>query len=159
MSDYEASGYWYPQGDSEPKAVDLLNLLRQYRDTERKMRLETRSSMGMNENDLLALRFLLRAHSRGEIPRQRDFAKELGISDASVSVLIDRLCRDGYAERIAHPKDRRSAGIIPTEYSDTEVRATLAKMHHRMLEAASSLSAEEMAAAAKFLSRMIESIK
>ncbi|HJX78146.1 MarR family winged helix-turn-helix transcriptional regulator [Glutamicibacter sp.] len=159
MSSYKASGYWYQEGSSVPEAVDLLNLMRRYREAERKMRAVARGSMGMNETDMSALRFLLREHRKGVIPRQRDFAEELEISNASVSVLIDRLCRDGYAERIVHPADRRSVGIVPTEHSDTEVRGTLRQMHERMLDAVSSLSESERIAVAKFLESMIGSVE
>lgn len=159
MSSYGASGYWYDTATTAPGAVDLLNLMRRYRESERKMRAKTRGSMGMNETDMSALRFLLGEHRKGVIPRQRDFAEELGISNASVSVLIDRLCRDGYAERIVHPADRRSVGIVPTEYSDSEVRGTLHKMHERMMDAVNTLTAEERIGAAKFLAAMIRSVE
>ncbi len=159
MGSYQASGYWYNEGSSVPEAVDLLNLMRRYREAERKMRAHTRGSMGMNETDMSALRFLLAAHRKGMIPRQRDFAEELGISNASVSVLIDRLCRDGYAERIVHPADRRSVGIVPTEYSDTEVRGTLHRMHERMMDSVDTLSVDERVAVAKFLEAMISSVE
>ncbi|MFJ2619779.1 MarR family winged helix-turn-helix transcriptional regulator [Glutamicibacter sp. NPDC087344] len=159
MSSYQASGYWYGEGSTVPAAVDLLNLMRKYREAEQKMRASTRGSMGMNETDMSALRFLLAAHRKGVIPRQRDFAEKLGISNASVSVLIDRLCRDGYAERIVHPADRRSVGIVPTEYSDTEVRGTLQGMHERMMDAVGTLSEDERVATAKFLEAMIRSVQ
>ena len=153
------TGYWYGEGKPAPEAVHLLELLRRYGQAERKMRAETRGSMGMNETDLSALRFLLGAHRRGVVPRQRDVADELGISHASVSALIDRLCRGGYAARVAHPSDRRSVGIVPTEYSDAQVRATLQDMHGKMLEAVSALTAEERIAVAKFLEAIINSVE
>lgn len=159
MSRYQASGYWYGEGGSVPEAVDLLNLMRKYREAERRMRAATRGSMGMNETDMSALRFLLAEHRKGVTPRQRDFAEELGISNASVSVLIDRLCRDGYAERVVHPADRRSVGIVPTDYSDTEVRGTLHRMHEQMMDAVGTLSEDERVAAAKFLEAMIRSVE
>lgn len=153
------TGYWYGEGKPAPEAVHLLELLRRYGQAERKMRAETRGSMRMNETDLSALRFLLGAHRRGVVPRQRDVADELGISHASVSALIDRLCRGGYAARVAHPSDRRSVGIVPTEYSDAQVRATLQDMHGKMLEAVSALTAEERIAVAKFLEAIISSVE
>jgi len=159
MSGHGANGYWYGDRHWDPDAVDLLNLMRRYRDAERKMREQTRGSMGMNETDMTALRFLLRVHRKGEVPRQRDFAEKLGISNASVSAMIDRLCRDGYAERIVHPADRRSVGIVPTQYSDTEVRETLQQMHERMMEAVDVLSAQERRAAGKFLQGLIDSVE
>lgn len=159
MSSYTTSGYWYQQNGLVPQAADLLNLLRRYREAERKMRAVTRRSMGMNETDMSALRFLLAAQRQGVIPRQRDVAEELGISNASMSVLMDRLCRDGYAERVVHPADRRSVGIVPTEYSDIEVRGKLRNMHERMRDAASMLSESERIAVAKFLEAMICSVQ
>lgn len=159
MSALQSSGYWYPQGSEETTPIDLLNLLRRYRSAERKMRAATRDSMGMGETDLLALRFLLKAHQSGRILRQKDFASELEISNASVSALIDRLCRDGYAQRVVHPEDRRSVAIMPTKHTDQEVRETLGPMHQRMLEAVESLTADERTAAAKFLHGMIRSVE
>lgn len=153
------NGYWYGECRPAPEAVQLLELLRRYGRAERKMRAETRGSMGMNETDLSALRFLLRTHRGGMVPRQRDLADELGISHASVSALIDRLCRDGYAERIAHPSDRRSVGVVPTEYSDAQVRARLQHMHGQMLDAVNALSATERRAVAKFLEGVIGSVE
>ncbi|MDV2978531.1 UNVERIFIED_CONTAM: MarR family winged helix-turn-helix transcriptional regulator [Actinomycetes bacterium ARC8] len=153
------NGYWYGECSPAPEAVHLLELPRRYGQAERKMRAETRGSMGMNETDLSALRFLLRTHRGGMVPRQRDLVDELGISHASVSALIDRLCRGGYAERVAHPIDRRSVGIVPTEYSDAQIRATLQRMHAHMLDAATPLSATERRAVAKFLEGIISSVE
>lgn len=158
VDNHSTSGYCYADDGIEPDAVGMLNLLRQYCTAERAMRAQTRGSMGIGESDMLALRFLLAAHQRGKILRQRDFAEELGISHASTSALIDRLCRDGHAERVMHPEDRRSVGIIPTEHSDREVRQILDRMHRRMLEAVEALSPPERRSAAKFLQLMMHSV-
>ncbi|WP_246858467.1 MarR family winged helix-turn-helix transcriptional regulator [Citricoccus sp. SGAir0253] len=139
--------------------MDVLNLLRKYRDAERRMRTRTRDSMGMGETDLVALRYLLRATRAGERVRQRDLAQVLEITSASASALVDRLVRDGYAQRVAHPDDRRSVSIEPTQKSDEDVRSTLGAMHRRMLEAAESLSPEELAAVAKFLTALTRSVE
>jgi len=158
MQEGQGQGYWYSSADQSLEPVDLLNLLRKYREAERRMRVRTRDSMRMGESDLVALRFLLRARRAGLVVRQRDLAQELDISGASASALVDRLCRDGYAQRVVHPEDRRSVAIEPTAFSDGEVRQTLGKMHQRMLEAAESLTPVERAAAARFLSAMIDSL-
>lgn len=153
------SGYWYPDSAGSPEPVDVLNLLRKYREAERRMRLRTRDSMRMGETDLIALRFLLRTTRAGRLVRQRDLAEALDITSASASALVDRLCRDGYAERVAHPDDRRSVAITPTDKSDDEVRSTLGEMHKRMLEAAESLTNAELAAVAKFLTALTRSVE
>lgn len=153
-----SSGYWYSGTAEDPGPVDLLNLLRAYREAERKMRAKTRNDMGMGETDLVALRYLIKEHAAGRSVRQREIAAELDIAAASASVLIDRLCRQGYAERVAHPDDRRSVAVVPTAHSEQEVRQTLGEMHRRMLEAVESLSREERAGAAAFLSALTTSI-
>ena len=115
--------------------------------------------MSMGETDLLALRYVLRAQTIGTLLRQRDLARELDISAASVSVLVDRLIRDGYVRRIPYPSDRRSVAIEPTIAGDHEVRATLTEMHRRMLETVEQLSEEERQAVAKFLNGLITSVE
>jgi DNA-binding MarR family transcriptional regulator len=152
-------GFWYLDVGSGLEPVDVLNLLRRYREAERRMRLRTRDSMGMGETDLVALRFLLRAARAGRRVRQRDLAETLEITGASASALVDRLIRDGYAQRVAHPEDRRSVAIEPTVKSDEDVRATLGAMHQRMLAAAESLTPAELAGAAKFLTALTRSLE
>lgn len=152
-------GYWYNEPGHAPSSVDVLNLLRKYRESERRMRSRTRDSMSMGETDLLALRYVLRAQTSGTLLRQRDLARELDISAASVSVLVDRLIRDGYVRRIPYPSDRRSVAIEPTIAGDHEVRATLTEMHRRMLETVEQLSEEERQAVAKFLNGLITSVE
>ena len=149
-------GYWYPGHSPEP--VDVLNLLRRYREAERRMRLRTRGSMGMGETDLIAVRLLLRRHQAGQLMRQRDLASALEITAASASALVDRLVKSGHVRRVPHPEDRRSVAIEPTTQSDVEVRATLGAMHERMLSATESLSPDELRAAARFLAALTESL-
>lgn len=153
-----ASGYWYGSEQVAVEPVDLLNLLRRYRETEVRMRGRVRDEMGMGEKDLLALRLLLGAQSRGEILRQKDLAAQLDITAASASAMVDRLARDGYVQRVPHPDDRRSFVIVPTEHGDREVRATLQTMHERMFSVAESLDPAERLAVAKFLRGINESL-
>lgn len=154
-----SGGYWYPEDHTAPDAVDVLNLLRRYREAEQRMRRRTRDSMRMGETDLVALRHLLRAQRAGRPVRQRDLAAVLEISAASASALVDRLVRDGYARRRPHPQDRRSVVVEPTAKTDAEVRSTLGRMHRRMMAAAESLSPAERAAVAAFLTSLIHSVE
>lgn len=155
-TDRPTGGYWYDQ--STPRPVDVLNLLRRYREAEQRMRQRTRGSMGMGETDLTALRHLLRAHHSGTLMRQRDLASALDITAASASALVDRLVRSGHVQRVPHPDDRRSVAIEPTPRSDAEVRQTMGAMHERMLAAVQSLTPEELTGAAKFLAALTQSV-
>ncbi|QEA28170.1 MarR family transcriptional regulator [Microbacterium sp. CBA3102] len=161
MSDpqeYTRSGYWYPDGGNV-STVDVLNMLRRYRAAETAMRARTRASMGMNETDLMALRFLLREQRAGRIVRPIDIAKMLDISTASTTTLIDRLEKGGHVRREPHPTDRRAGVVVPTVSSDEEVRATLGAMHRRMLALVDELSDDERAVVTRFLAGMTAAIE
>lgn len=156
--EFGASGYWYPDSDSAT-TVDVLNMLRRYRAAETAMRARTRISMGMNETDLLALRFLLREQRAGRIVRPIDLARALDISTASTTTLIDRLEKGGHARREPHPTDRRAGVVVPTVSSDDEVRATLGAMHRRMLTLVDELSDQERAIVTRFLAGMTAAVE
>jgi DNA-binding MarR family transcriptional regulator len=136
------------------QGLDVLNALRDYRASETAMRRRTRDSMGMNETDLLAVRFLLQAEQSGQRIGPKELGTKLGISSASTTTLIDRLVASGHARREDHPTDRRALVIRPTTNSDTEVRATLGRMHSRMMAVAASLSDEDARAIVGFLNEM-----
>jgi DNA-binding MarR family transcriptional regulator len=153
-----SSGYWYPE-HGRPTSVDVLNLLRRYREAEARMRARTRSSMGMGETDLLALRLLLQAERRGEMLRQRDLASALGLASPSVTALVDRLVKSGHVRREPHPDDRRATIVVPTKDTDDEVRATLGAMHRRMIDVIDGMDDEQTEAVAGFLDRMVAAIE
>lgn len=152
------SGYWYPE-HGRPTSVDVLNLLRRYRAAEAQMRARARSSMGMGETDLLALRLLLRAERRGEVLRQRDLASALGLASPSVTALVDRLVKSGHVRREPHPDDRRATIVVPTKDTDDEVRATLGPMHRRMIDVIDAMDDEQTEAVAGFLARMVAAVE
>lgn len=150
-------GYWYESLSDHH--VEVLNLLRDYREAERKMRSHTRDDMRMNETELLALRYLLKQTNLNTPVLQRDIARELGITGASASALAQRLERDGYIERNPHPKDGRATVLVPTVKTNEEVRSTLNEMHQQMFDVVRQLDDREVLAVKKFLIAMIETVK
>ncbi|HSN35276.1 MAG TPA: MarR family transcriptional regulator [Arthrobacter sp.] len=152
------SGYWYGPDDPLDPSGDVLQALREYRNVEIARRRSTRDSMGMGETDLLALRYLLRAQAAGERVGPKDLSRVLGITTASTTSLLDRLVGSGHVRREPHPTDRRSLVIVPTEASNSEVRATLGGMHRRMMAVAGELSAAEARVVVSFLRRMSEAV-
>lgn len=149
-------GYWYGQ---ETAALEVLNALRDYRSAEAAMRRRTRSSMGMGETDLLALRYLLESERVGRDVGPKELAARLGITSASMTSLVDRLVQSGYVTREPHPTDRRALVLRPTAGSDEDVRRTLDGMHRRMLDVAASLSRGESLVVVDFLRRVREAIE
>lgn len=159
-ADVQHSGYWY--GDDEDarrqRAVDVLQAFREYRAAEVAMRRRTRDSMSMGENDLLVLRYLLRAEREERLVPPGELTRYLGVSTASMTAIIDRLERSGHVRRQRHESDRRSIHVIPTIDTDSEVRATLGKMHERMLSAVSDLSPEEAEVVLRTLTRLQDAV-
>ncbi|MCC3280361.1 MarR family winged helix-turn-helix transcriptional regulator [Arthrobacter sp. zg-Y40] len=158
QQDPERNGYWYSPDPEHPRARDVLDAVRSYRAAETRVRRHTQDSMGMNENDLLAMRYLMQARQAGGSLGPKDLSRLLGISTASTTALIDRLEKGGYVRRRARPNDRRAWEIVPTEVSDTEVRQTVGDMHGRMLQAAAELSPEEADTVIRFMTRLRQAL-
>lgn len=153
-----SSGYWYAWTEESCSSIQLLNLLREYRDAEGRMRARTQDSMSMGDTDLRALRFLLRERSAGRTTRQKDLAAALDLTPATVTTLVDRLSNHGYLRRVPHPHDRRSVALEVLPATDREVKETLSRMHAEMIQAAENLTDQERAGAAKFISNLITSV-
>jgi DNA-binding MarR family transcriptional regulator len=150
--------YWYGEATQRERSVAVLEAMRTYRAAETAMRRRTQASMGMGETDLLALRYLIRAHSAGRTVGPKELAAYLGISSASTTALLDRLEKSGHVERQPSPFDRRALIILPTVATDEEVRSTLGQMHTRMMEVAARLSPEESRVVVRFLDGMRDAV-
>lgn len=154
----EGRGFWYdeaPAGERE-RAREVLEALRLYRAAERAMRRRTRDEMSMGENELLALRFLLRQPGHGTRPR--DLAAYLGISTAAVTVIIDRLERSGHLRRTPDESDATLTLIHTTAHADDDVRHTLGQMHQLMYGVASRMEPEAQRHVALFLREMADAV-
>lgn len=123
------------------------------------MRRRTRESMRMGENDLRALRFLLKRQNEGVPATPAELGALLKLKSSSVTVMLDRLTVAGWVTRQPHPVDRRSLVIVATPGADEEVRHTLEAMHRRMLEAASELDERQAEIVKGFLGRMSSALE
>jgi DNA-binding MarR family transcriptional regulator len=156
----ESSRYWYgvSEEDRRRRAVDVLQAFRLYRAAEVAMRRRTRESMSMGENELLVLRYLLKASNEERSVSPSELTRYLGVSTASTTAIIDRLEKSGHVTRVPHPSDRRSIHIVATAESDAEVRATLGKMHERMMAAVVDLTPDQSAVVIETLLRLQEAV-
>jgi DNA-binding MarR family transcriptional regulator len=155
--------YWYPSDSDDPgtpreRGIAVLQAFRLYRAAEAAMRRRTRDSMSMGENELLVLRYLIKAQGEGRLVGPTELARYLGISTASTTALIDRLQKSGHVVRQAHPSDRRSVHVVATEKSDEEVRATLGRMHERMIAAVDGMTVDEARAVIACLGRLQQAV-
>ena len=108
----------------------------------------------MGENDLLALRYLLKAQREGRLVSPHELARYLGVSTASMTAMVHRLEESGHVRREPHRSDRRSVVVVATQETDEEVRRTLGEMHTRMLDAVIDMSPEESSTVIECLTRL-----
>lgn len=140
--------------DAAARARRILEALRLYQAADAAMRRRTRQAMSMSENDVLVLRFLVRARGEGRTVTPTDIARYLGISTASTTALMDRLEQSGHLERARHPSDRRSVLVTNTSQADDEVRPTFDDMNERMMAAAAGTTDAEADVIVAFLERV-----
>ncbi|TQL55216.1 DNA-binding MarR family transcriptional regulator [Subtercola boreus] len=132
----------------------MLEALHMYRAAEAAMRRRTGSAMGLGDNDLLALRFILDQRAAGHPVASKDITRYLGISSASTTVLIRRLESGGFIERRENSADRRSSEIVPTQAAEGDTGPLLAVAQNHMAAATQTLTAEEARIVSRFLTTM-----
>ena len=156
-ADEPKTGYWYDEAPGHrDRARRVLEALRTYRAAEAAMRRRTRDSMAMGENELLALRYLLRQPDHSARPAE--LVKYLGVTSASITTMLDRLEKTGRVERMANPTDRRSIFVRATPHANEEVRETLGRMHGLMYDVAVGMSPDAQEHVVDFLRRMSDAV-
>ena len=83
-------------------------------------------AIGLGTTECQALSYLEVHGSSG----QSELARDLGLTSSALTALVDRLERQGVAERVQHPHDRRRTTIRVTERG-----ATLVVQSHEWLDA------------------------
>jgi DNA-binding MarR family transcriptional regulator len=83
-------------------------------------------AIGLGTTESQALSYLAVHGSSG----QSELARDLGLTSSALTALVDRLERQGVAERVRHPRDRRR-----TIVSVTERGALMVVESHRWLAA------------------------
>jgi DNA-binding MarR family transcriptional regulator len=139
----------------DPSVLEALHV---YRAAEAAMRRRTGSAMGLGENDLLALRFILDNRAAGRVTAPKDVTNYLGISSASTTVLLHRLEKSKYIERRPNPLDKRSIEIVPTAAAEGDTGPMLAAAQQQMAGTTESLSEEEARIVRKFLTMMRDTV-
>ena len=87
-------------------------------------------AIGLGTTESQALSYLEVRGSSG----QSELARDLGLTSSALTALVDRLERQGVAERVRHPRDRRRTIIRVTERG-----SVLLKESHQWLDAALEL--------------------
>lgn len=145
-------GFW--ESGAPATATDVLNALRHFRDAELRAHQRACDELGVGENGLHALRFLLEADDRGEQVNAKDVAIRLGVTAASTSALIDRLVRSGYIERTPDPDDRRGVRLGITGPAAHRARRVISELDDRRRRPAAELEADAADIVVRFLTEM-----
>lgn len=147
-------------GDCDAASVlDPLELLSLVRRLHRAESAWARHTLGVSENESIALQVLLTAKADGRVLRQAELAAELEVSGASMSVLLDRLQHRGLVERLPHPDDRRSTAVRATATADAEVGGPAGALHDRLRDLVRHRDPAQRDAVAAFLRDLVGAIE
>jgi DNA-binding MarR family transcriptional regulator len=87
---------------------------------------------------------------------QRQLGDRLLLTSGAVTMLVDRLERDGLVERRRHPHDRRAVLVDLSRASSTVHPEALADYHTAIAAAARAIGSEHREAVAAFLTQVTE---
>ncbi|WP_420367016.1 MarR family winged helix-turn-helix transcriptional regulator [Curtobacterium sp. L1-20] len=116
-------------------------------------------ALGMLPVDALALRHLVLARQEGQTVNATQLARTLRLSTAGVTKLIDRLVRDGRAEREPNPKDRRGIIITAVPSAERDLAHAYGHIHAPLIATIDALSDEELASVQRFATRLADAIR
>lgn len=131
--------------------VQVLEAMRGWRETERRMSETSRKYMKLGETDMRALRYIIAAQKSDQLATPGALAKHLGISTASVTKMLDRLAGQHHIRRLPHPQDRRSTAVEVTEETRRAAQQTVGRSHAGRFYAAAALAPEERDVVIRFL--------
>jgi DNA-binding MarR family transcriptional regulator len=78
-------------------------------------------------------------------------ARELDVSTAAATGIVDRLTARGHAERVPHVSDRRRTEVHATDSGRTEMARQLLPMFERLVRLEASYSPDELAIVTRYL--------
>jgi DNA-binding MarR family transcriptional regulator len=109
----------------------------------------------LHPTDVRAIVLLMDATRKGGSLRPADLSRQLDLSTASVTSLLDRLERNGHVARVRHPTDRRGVTVVPHDSMMQLGGAYFGGLQRRMLDVLATFSAEEVSAARRVIEALI----
>ncbi|MGC1206509.1 MAG: MarR family transcriptional regulator [Ornithinimicrobium sp.] len=108
-------------------------------------------SLGLHRSDLMALNLMSQASAHGDLMTPTDVAKQMSLSAAAVTALVDRLERVGHLVRLPDAKDRRRVRLDVSKQAESVSREMFRPMNERLIDAMSAYSDEELQLVARVL--------
>ena len=109
---------------------------------------------GLSVSELHSLRHLMTA-PLGPV----ELARELGVTSAASSGVVDRLVTRGHAERRPHPDDRRRTEVVITDSGRLEILQRLAPMFAGLAETDAALTDDEREVVERYLRGAIAAMR
>ncbi|WP_420368093.1 MarR family winged helix-turn-helix transcriptional regulator [Curtobacterium sp. L1-20] len=116
-------------------------------------------ALGMLPVDALALRHLVLARRDGRAVKPTQLARILHLSTAGITKLIDRLVRDGRAERQPNPVDRRSVIVTAAGTAEQDLARAYGHVRAPLIETIDALSEDEVTAVQRFASLLADALR
>jgi len=113
----------------------------------------------LHPTDARALVAMLDAGRSGESMSPGRLARELALSSASTTALVDRLARAGHAVRRPHPTDRRRAIVEPTDGARAEGGRWFGELNRDMLAALDGFDDAEVDAFVRVTTALVDVVR
>ncbi|MCC3317233.1 MarR family winged helix-turn-helix transcriptional regulator [Nocardia africana] len=107
-------------------SVELKRALEFYHGTVEDLTRELIRVLGVNETDRRALEIVLADDEKSITPKM--LAERLGITAAGVTIMLNRLEKQGYISRSLHPTDRRRVIVMATELAAYRIQQIVVPM-------------------------------
>jgi DNA-binding MarR family transcriptional regulator len=117
------------------------------------------ASLGQQAASMPQARVLMTLAQAGEAVRMSDLARRLGMSNRTVTPLVDALDRAGLLSRRADPGDRRAVLVEPTDEGHARIAALRRTQHEVSAQVASPLGAEERRQLVDLLRRVLDNLE
>jgi len=133
------------------QCVRVMEALRGWQEAARSLSEASKRYMKLNESDMRAIRMIIQSQQQGRVVTPKDIAREVGISSASTTKLVDRLVAGGHLVRAEHPSDRRTVCIEVTESTRLSAHETIGRQHARRFAAAAAMAPSDREVVIRFL--------
>jgi DNA-binding MarR family transcriptional regulator len=139
-----------------PTPDDVVSAYHRFRRADSDLHARVRAVTSMSENELRVVQYLVSAQKDGRDVMPSEITRQLGITSASMTALLDRLERNGALERVNNPSDRRSVFIAPTPAAAATLASTLDEYERGLHGLSRDLDPGERAAVSAFLDSLTD---
>lgn len=129
--------------DAVPAGVLLLESVNRLRVAETMLQTRARTQVGLKANEFHAVQYVASAASAGVPARPRQVAETLGVTEAAVSQLLDRLVARELVYRERDPDDRRGRVLYLTDNARAALREAYGELPDAVQDLLDAIPAEE----------------